>query len=138
MEKGKFTPDLVAPCGMNCGVCRSHLAFSRGVPRKRGYVTHCSGCLPRKKNCFIKRGCKQLSKNKVRFCYECEKMPCANVDRVDRRYRARYDTSLVGNLREIEEKGMQAFRDLRQRGSNAQPAATSSQCMTANATRVNT
>ncbi len=36
-------------------------------------------------------------------------MPCANVDRVDRRYRARYDTSLVGTLREIEEKGMQAF-----------------------------
>ncbi len=109
METGKFTPDLVAPCGMNCGVCRAYLAYSRGVPRKRGSVTHCSGCLPRKKNCFIKRGCAQLSKNKVRFCYECEKMPCANVDRVDRRYRARYDTSLVGNLREIEENGMQAF-----------------------------
>jgi Protein of unknown function (DUF3795) len=109
MEQGKFMSDLIAPCGMNCGVCKAYLAYSRGVPKKRGSVTHCSGCLPRKKNCFIKRGCAKLSKNKVRFCYECEKMPCANVDRVDRRYRARYNTSLVGNLRELEENGIQGF-----------------------------
>jgi hypothetical protein len=36
-------------------------------------------------------------------------MPCEGVDRVDRRYRARYGVSLVGNLREIEEQGIDAF-----------------------------
>jgi rubrerythrin len=36
-------------------------------------------------------------------------MPCEGVDRVDRRYRARYGISFVGNLREIEERGVDAF-----------------------------
>ena len=36
-------------------------------------------------------------------------MPCEGVDRVDRRYRVRYGVSLVGNLREIEERGVDAF-----------------------------
>jgi predicted RNA-binding Zn-ribbon protein involved in translation (DUF1610 family) len=29
----KFTADLVAPCGMNCGICKAYLAYSRDVPR---------------------------------------------------------------------------------------------------------
>ena len=109
MASTKFSAELVAPCGMNCAVCRAYLAYNHGVPRKRGSVTHCSGCLPRGKNCFIKRACKKLSKKEVRFCYECEDMPCEGVDRVDRRYRARYSVSFVGNLREIEERGIDAF-----------------------------
>jgi hypothetical protein len=109
MQNSKFRPELVAPCGMNCGVCKAYLAYSRGVLRKRGSVTHCSGCLPRNKNCFIKRGCTKLSKNKVRFCFECENMPCSNLDRLDRRYRERYGMSMVGNLRELEENGLEAF-----------------------------
>ena len=109
MQSSKFSSDLVAPCGMNCGVCRAYLAYSRGVPKKRGTVTHCSGCIPRGKNCFIKRGCPKLSRKEVRFCYECKDLPCERVDRVDRRYRARYGVSLVGNLREIEEHGVGAF-----------------------------
>jgi len=109
MQTGKFTPDLIAPCGMNCGVCKSYLAYSRGVPQKKGSVTHCSGCLPRKKNCFIKRGCKNLSRDTMLFCFECQNMPCSNLDRLDRRYRERYGMSMVGNLRELEENGMNSF-----------------------------
>jgi hypothetical protein len=109
MIRRELSPELLAPCGMNCGVCKAYLAYSRGVPRQRGKVTHCAGCLPRGKNCFIKRGCKKLTENRIRFCFECETMPCKSVDRVDRRYRARYDASLVENLREIEEKGVEEF-----------------------------
>jgi len=109
MDKDKFTAELIAPCGMNCGVCKAYLAYSRGIPAKRGSVTHCPGCLPRKKNCYIKRGCAKLSKNKIIFCYECGQMPCANLDRLDRRYRERYGMSMVGNLRELKQNGMQSF-----------------------------
>ena len=109
MQSRKFTPELNAPCGMNCGVCKSYLAYSRGVPKKRGSVTHCSGCLPRNKNCFIKRGCAKLLKNLVRFCFECETMPCPNLNRLDRRYRERYGMSMVENLKEIQAKGVPAF-----------------------------
>jgi len=109
MQPAKFTPDLIAPCGMNCGICKAYLAYSRGVPKERGKVTHCSGCLPRNKNCFIKRGCKKLAKNKVKFCYECNDMPCANLERLDRRYRTRYNMSMVENLKELKEKGINQF-----------------------------
>jgi hypothetical protein len=109
MRRKKFTPVLIAPCGMNCGICKAYLAYSRGVPKQRGKVIHCSGCLPRHKNCFIKRGCKKLAKNVFRFCFECEAMPCKNLGRVDRRYRKRYDMSMVENLRELKERGIEEF-----------------------------
>jgi hypothetical protein len=109
MENVKFSAELVAPCGMNCAVCKAYLAYSRGVPKKRGSVSHCSGCIPRGKNCFIKRSCKKLMKGEVRFCYECKDLPCEKVDRVARRYLARYGFDFVGNLREIEARGMEAF-----------------------------
>lgn len=109
MQESKLTPELIAPCGMNCGICKAYLAYTKGVPKKRGSVTHCSGCLPRKKNCYIKRGCKKLLKNEVRFCFECEQMPCAKLDHLDRRYRERYGMSMVSNLRELEEAGMENF-----------------------------
>jgi hypothetical protein len=115
MQREKFTPELIAPCGMNCGVCKAYLAYSRGIPKKRGEVTHCSGCLPRNKTCFIKRGCRKLAKHEVKFCYECDDMPCKNLDRVDRRYRTRYNMSMVENLKELEEKGMKEFLRNQQR-----------------------
>jgi hypothetical protein len=109
MQSRKFTPELLAPCGMNCGVCKWYLAYSRGIPKQRGKVTHCSGCIPRNKNCFIKRGCKKLSQNKIRFCFECEQMPCKNLNRLDTRYTNRYGTSLVENLKQLQAKGIQDF-----------------------------
>ena len=109
MQKEKFTPELIAPCGMNCGICKGYLAYSRGIPKERGRVTHCSGCLIRNKNCFIKRGCKKLAKHEIKFCFECDDMLCENLDRLDRRYRKRYDMSMVENLKELKKKGMKEF-----------------------------
>jgi hypothetical protein len=109
MTQREFSPELIAPCGMNCCVCKAYLAYSRGVPKQKGKVTHCAGCLPRGKNCFIKRGCKKFGGDRVRFCFECADMPCKNLDRIDRRYRERYGASLVGNLRMIEERGVEEF-----------------------------
>jgi len=109
MQKAKFTPELVAPCGMNCGVCKSYLAYSRGVPKEKDKVSHCPGCLPRNKNCYIKRGCKKLRRNEIKSCLECDDMPCENLDRLDRRYRRHYGMSMVENLGEIKERGMETF-----------------------------
>jgi hypothetical protein len=109
MQNGKFTPELIAPCGMNCGICKNYLAYSQGVPEKKGKLSHCPGCFPRNKNCYIKRGCKKLRRNEIKSCYECDNIPCENLDRLDRRYRSRYGMSMVENLREIRAKGMKAF-----------------------------
>ena len=110
MATSKFTEALVAPCGMNCGVCKSYLAYSRGVPRKKGETYHCNGCLERKKTCaFIKRDCEKTRKGQVHFCYECSHMPCEKLAKLDAHYSARYNMSMVENLKMIQKKGMDAF-----------------------------
>ena len=98
-----FTLELIAPCGMNCGICKAYLAFSRGVPYKKGEVSHCTSCLVRNKNCaFIKRACEKLRKNQNRFCYECADMPCKELANLDEHYSARYSTSMVENQKMMQ------------------------------------
>jgi hypothetical protein len=105
-----FTADLVAPCGMNCGVCKAYLAHSRGVPYKKGEVSHCPGCLVRNKNCtFIKKGCEKLRKKQIRFCYECADMPCKQLFKLDEHYHTRYGMSMVENQIMMKKKGMGEF-----------------------------
>jgi len=106
----ELTPDQIAPCGMNCGICKSFIAYSRGVPYKKGEVSHCTGCLPRNKNCaFVKRDCEKLRKKHIRFCHECAEMPCSKLSKLDELYKARYGMSMVENLKMIREKGMDVF-----------------------------
>ncbi len=109
MESNHFKPELIAPCGMNCGVCKAYLAYTHKIPKARGKVTHCIGCRPRMKNCFIKRGCRKLSDQQIQFCHDCADMPCKNLERVERRYKERYSTSLVANLKMLREIGMKQF-----------------------------
>jgi len=106
----KFTVDLIAPCGINCGICKSYLAYSRGVPYKKCEVSHCSSCLIRNKNCaFIRKNCEKLRKKQIRFCYECSDMPCEQLAKIDQYYQTRYGMSMVENQKMIREKGTAAF-----------------------------
>ena len=109
MPPNKFTPELIAPCGMNCALCKAYLAYTHGIPEQRGKVTHCAGCLPRAKNCYIKRGCKKLSKHQIQSCHQCATMPCKHLTHLDKRYRERYGMSMVENLKMINANGMDAF-----------------------------
>src|SRR5208283_4890507 len=103
MQKGTFTSELIVPCGMNCGVCRGYLAFTHHVPKVKGKITYCASCLPRQKNCYIKRGCKKLKKHEVETCYACGEMPCKHLEHLDSRYREHYGMSIVENLKMIKE-----------------------------------
>jgi hypothetical protein len=49
--------------------------------------------------------------NKVRFCTECELFPCEFSERLEKRYMTAYPMkeSPIGNLRQIEKKGMDRF-----------------------------
>lgn len=103
-------PKLVAPCGMNCNACSAYLAYSTGLPKSRGKITHCQGCLPRNKKCaFLKGECREIRDGEIRFCFECGTFPCQRLEKIDARYRNSYGVSLIGNLKEIEEKGLDAF-----------------------------
>ncbi len=110
-EKDVTGEDLIAPCGMNCGVCASYLAMKNDVKSRGIKMSYCRGCLPRGKGCSVNKslGCLKLMGASVRFCLECEKFPCATNERIDSTYRERYGMSPVENLRYIGEHGIEKF-----------------------------
>lgn len=102
--------ELIAPCGMNCGVCVSYLAMKNEVNKKGFRKKYCAGCLPRGKNCtFMAKQCDLLAKGLVRFCYDCAGFPCPRLKALDRRYRVSYHMSMIENLEFIKNNGMERF-----------------------------
>ncbi|MFA5859927.1 MAG: DUF3795 domain-containing protein [Elusimicrobiota bacterium] len=99
-----LTPNLVAPCGMNCGICLN--MFRDGK---------CEGCngderlkTPACARCRIKK-CGKLKVTKSGFCYECNIYPCARVQHLDKRYRTKYGMSMIDNLSYIKKYGLDKF-----------------------------
>jgi|WetSurMetagenome_2_1015567.scaffolds.fasta_scaffold02734_5 hypothetical protein len=100
-----FEKFQIAPCGINCGTCRAYL-------RERN---KCSGCLSasgEKVNncarCKIKN-CESLAQTESKFCYDCPKFPCLTLRKIDKRYRVRYQTSLIQNLNIIRKNGIEEY-----------------------------
>jgi hypothetical protein len=96
---------LIAPCGINCRLCR---AFGR----KRN---PCPGCLVEggknsmaRTHCHIKN-CSRLKSRRSRFCVGCNEFPCFLILRLDKRYQLNYGVSPIANLRRIKEKGIRKF-----------------------------
>jgi len=97
---------MIAPCGMNCGLCIGHL-------RKR---KPCRGCLGNNdinkpdgcKSCIVV-ACELLAKTESGFCYECPKYPCRRLKTLDKRYSTKYGMSMFENLTFIKENGLENF-----------------------------
>jgi hypothetical protein len=102
--------DLIAPCGMNCSLCRSYQAMNNDL-KKHGFAyTYCPGCLPRGENCLhMGDSCELLAQGLVRFCYECQTFPCKRLKALDNRYRTKYHMSMIENLVFIRDNGMDRF-----------------------------
>jgi hypothetical protein len=95
----------LAPCGINCGTCRAYL-------RTRN---KCSGCMSPGGsnishciNCSI-RNCELLKNTDSKFCFQCAQFPCPRIKHIDKRYRTKYKTGLIQNLRIIKEAGVEAY-----------------------------
>jgi hypothetical protein len=96
---------LIAPCGMNCGICLAFLRKERKCPGCRGEDTHKSAsCI----KCIIKN-CETVTRNKSGFCFECREYPCKRLKQLDKRYRTKYNMSMLENLENIKETGLRAF-----------------------------
>ena len=101
---------LIAPCGMNCGLCVSFLAMKNDLNKKGFGKKYCSGCLPRGKNClFMRDSCDKVGKGLVRFCFECSDFPCKRLKGLDKRYREKYHMSMIENLATIQAHGIREF-----------------------------
>lgn len=101
----QFTGSQLAPCGINCGTCRTNL-------REKN---KCSGCRSANgtimgycERCGI-RNCELLEKTKSGFCYECPQFPCKRLKQIDKRYQTKYRTSLIQNLKTISSAGIKEY-----------------------------
>ena len=100
-----FDEKLIAPCGINCGVC---LAYLREKNK-------CCGCLSPGTNkpshcnkCSIKL-CIEHDKAAFTYCYECHKFPCARIKSLDKRYVEKYRLGLILNSNLISKYGFEEF-----------------------------
>ena len=98
-----FTSVLIAPCGINCRVCRAYLREKNP----------CHGCRSKQADkpktrsmCKIKL-C--VLRQQYRFCFECASFPCDRLRHLDERYRTKYHCSVVENLSCIKSVGIQRF-----------------------------
>lgn len=103
-----FTADMIAPCGLDCSLCS--YAQKKTDP--------CPGCNGPDENKleFCRSGCgiilcRRRKEEGYRFCDECPDYPCEDVMEKENRYTGWYPLteSPLRNLREIREKGMDAF-----------------------------
>lgn len=97
---------LIAPCGMNCGICIGHLREKKP----------CGGCFKKEdknkpnqcRSCVIVN-CELLAKTESDFCYDCEKYPCDRLKKLDKRYRTKYGMSMIENLAYIQNNSLEDF-----------------------------
>ncbi len=106
-------PELVAPCGINCRICRAYVGVGRSLP-----CTACHGADDGKPRSCVHcrmKNCPKLVENGWDFCYQCDEFPCFLVRRLDKRYRLKYGTSVIENLRYIQQHGLEAFVEMDER-----------------------
>jgi len=100
-----FDPSLIAPCGMDCALCRAHL-------REKDRCLGCNGPDTAKpRSCLACRiwQCDDRGAGDGTFCFARPTFPCARLRHLDKRYRANYRMSMIDNLERIREIGVDAF-----------------------------
>lgn len=96
---------LIAPCGMNCGICLAHL-------REKNMCMGCRNLDPHKSKSRVKciiKNCARLHETGSGFCFECSNFPCTRLKQLDKRYRFKYKMSMIENLENIRKSGLEAF-----------------------------
>jgi hypothetical protein len=98
-------PMIIAPCGINCSLCRAYIRDRLPCPGCRGVDSHKSNaCVA----CVIKN-CEELAAGGHPFCYSCASYPCPVLLHLDKRYRTRYGVSVITNLERIQADGVSCF-----------------------------
>lgn len=103
---------MIAPCGMNCGLCIAHLREKKP----------CGGCFKEDdknkpdvcRSCSVVN-CGYLTETESGYCFDCPGYPCQRLKNLDKRYRTKYGMSMFGNLLFIKEKGLDSFLESEQK-----------------------
>lgn len=122
MESNKINERLsmVAPCGIDCGICELHLVretdelfqslVQKGIP---GEKLPCPGCRAADGNCPLKpNGCATwncVKENELEFCSGCTDFPCNHLHPAADRADVLPHNLKVFNLCLINQIGLKAF-----------------------------
>lgn len=98
----KMKKELIAPCGMNCGICRAYL-------RHRNPCHGCNNVDKNQPKTRVNCRLRICTKRKGEFCYNCAEFPCNSLKHLDKRYRAKYGMSEIENLNYIRNNGIKKF-----------------------------
>ena len=108
MKPNRITAEMIAPCGLDCSLCKR--ALTEENP--------CLGCHgpdeSKPEFCRERCGiifCRKRRENGYEFCDECPDYPCDDVMEKETRYTSKYPLyeSPGKNLRDIRKLGMEKF-----------------------------
>jgi hypothetical protein len=100
--KNPITQNLIAPCGMNCGICKAYL-------RQRNSCHGCHGAQENKPTTRVNCRMRVCEKRSGKFCCHCPEFPCEKLRNFDKRYRTKYGMSEIENLEYIRDNGIREF-----------------------------
>ena len=108
MKKDLIRADMIAPCGLDCALCKRALAETNPCPGCHGPDQD------KPEFCAVKCGiilCRKRAENGYVYCDECPDYPCPDVREKEDRYTSKYPLyeSPGKNLRDIRKDGMTAF-----------------------------
>jgi hypothetical protein len=96
---------LIAPCGLNCRICRAYIRKKKACRGCRGDDRFKSKTCAA---CPIKN-CKKLAEGSLHYCIACDQFPCGPMNRLEKRYTSNYSVSPFDNLMQIKKCGAIAF-----------------------------
>ena len=108
MKGAMITAEMIAPCGLDCSLCKRALAETNPCPG-------CHGPNEKKPEfCAERYGiilCRKQMDNAYKYCDECPDYPCADVVEKETRYTSKYPLyeSPRKNLHNIRNLGMEKF-----------------------------
>lgn len=99
---------MIAPCGLNCAICKRALQKDEPCPGCLGESEHKLDFCAHK--CLIKR-CETRAGLPDRFCDGCAEYPCTDVMEKEIRYSTAYPVieTPIGNLAYMRKNGMDAL-----------------------------
>ncbi len=100
--RNRITQNLIAPCGMNCGICKAFL-------RQKNPCHGCNNAGLNKPKTRVYCRLRICGKRRGQYCCDCAEFPCDRLGRLDQRYRTRYGTSQIENLEIIRDNGIRKF-----------------------------
>ena len=105
INTNSISETLIAPCGMNCQLCRAYVRVKKACPGCRSSDNSKSkSCI----ECHIKN-CEKIVSGGISYCFECDRFPCVRLVHLDRRYRTKYGMSMIENLSAVKNLGIKQF-----------------------------